>query len=177
MCSLVDRLCVLLHCTPFQLEDHLRDNNNLERVYLFLASSVLATTHLAKRNRIVTFKGLSLKGPNQQHAYSGYLGVTVQQHMYSKHRVTLHYPNMPCIKEYTRKGHVNYYPLECLRLYTNYHHAEMDLAGNNDYYGSMVGAVVDESQTKVHSWRKRAKRRTWKKTPAPITSSNHAATC
>ncbi|KAH7703368.1 hypothetical protein AAVH_29468 [Aphelenchoides avenae] len=165
MCSLINRLCVLLHCTPFQLGDHLRDTNNLTTVYLFLASSVFATTHLKKRNRIVTFKGLSLKGPNKQHAYGGYLGVTVEQHMYCRHRVTLRYPDMPCIEEHTRKGHVNYYPVECLQLYRDQHDLDLGLAGDSDYYGSTTGAVVDETQTKAHSWRKRGKRRSWKRTP------------
>ena len=90
MCSLLDRLCVLLQCAPKNLADAMADV------------------------RYVSFGAVSFQGANRQFAYRGYLSVTVQQHMYSKHRLMLRYPTLLCIEEHANAGHVNYFPVECL---------------------------------------------------------------
>ena len=167
MYSLVARLCQALMCKPDQLPGLLPKSETLAFVHTYLMGAPLTTGHLKKRNRYVTFSGLSLKGADKQYAYNGYLAVTVQQHMYCKHRFSLRYPSMPCIEERTRKGHVNYYPIECLRLdpYPLRFERQPLPYDEIDLNGSTVGAVVNERQTNTHSWRKRGVRRTWKKTP------------
>ena len=113
MCSLLDRLCVLLQCAPKNLADAMADVENFPKIYAELSKCRLKTTHL-KENRYISFGAVSFQGANRQYAYRGYLGVTVQQHMYSKHRLMLRYPMLPCIEEHANAGHVNYYPIECL---------------------------------------------------------------
>ena len=55
---------------------------------------------------------------NLQRAYEGYLGVTVQQHFYCRHRIRLMYPRLRCVIEYGNKAHNKYYPLELLELFS-----------------------------------------------------------
>jgi hypothetical protein len=153
-------------CEANQLPGLLQKPEALKFVHTYLVDAPLTTGHLKRRNRYVSFSGLSLKGADKQYAYNGYLGVTVEQHMYCKHRFSLSYPTMPCVEERTRSGHVNYYPIECLRL--DPYPLRFGGRSPSDYDGSTTGAVVDQRQANAHSWRKQGKRRAWKKTPVPV---------
>lgn len=113
MCSFLDRLCVLLQSAPSKLADAMADVENFPKIYAELSKCRLKTTHL-KENRYVSLGAVSFQGADRQYAYRGYLGVTVQQHMYSKHRLMLRYPSLPCIEEHANAGHINYFPVECL---------------------------------------------------------------
>lgn len=113
MCSLVDRLCVLLQCTKEQLPAALEDVESLQYVTASLRDGTVHTTHLSE-NRCVRVDGVSFLSAARQFAYNGYLKITVQQHMYCAHKVRLHYPDLPCIMMYGSRGHVDYFPIELL---------------------------------------------------------------
>lgn len=118
MCSLIERLRQI-----FGLDGDSRELLGLEwskgkrrRVCRNLHGTLLCTNHLGDRNKIVTFGGLSRYTADRQHAYGGYLGITVQQHMYCRHRRRLDYERLPCVKVRVGKTHVDYFPIECLDL-------------------------------------------------------------
>ena len=113
-CTLVDRLCVLLQCPRWKLAEALKDVENQQRVCISLARSRLRTNHLGLQDRYIEFSGMSMLGANRQYAYRGYLGITVQQHMYAKHKLKLRHADLPCIEENTNAGHINYFPIEFL---------------------------------------------------------------
>jgi hypothetical protein len=57
-------------------------------------------------------------GADKQWAYSGYLGITVQQYYFIHHKIRLSHPSIPCIgfEMARRKGksHIAYFPFELL---------------------------------------------------------------
>jgi hypothetical protein len=81
----------------------------------FLRDLTLQTTHL-KQNFIVKPDAFSTRGANTCFAYRGYLGITVQQHLYIKHHIRLRYSNLPCICEFGGNWHQSFYPLELLQI-------------------------------------------------------------
>jgi len=44
--------------------------------------------------------------------------MTVQQHMYGRHRIRLMFPRLKCIVETSKSGHRKYYPIELVEIYT-----------------------------------------------------------
>ena len=109
----MERLCYLLDCPASKLAHALTDVDNYQKVLEDLSRSRLQTTHL-RHNRVVKFSGLSLSGADTEYAYCGYLGVTVQQHMFSRHNVVLRLADVPCVEERGNRKHVDYWPIECL---------------------------------------------------------------
>lgn len=113
-CPLLDRLCVVLQCGRLRLAEALKDVENYQKVIMELSKGRLRTNHLGENNRYIEFGGISFLGADRQHAYQGYLGITVQQHMYAKHKLKLRFADMPCVEEHVNVGHTNYFPVECL---------------------------------------------------------------
>ena len=113
MHTLVDDLCQFNQCKPHELSEILRQNKakNLK----FLRKHTLLTVHL-RHNQFVTPDDITFKGPQRLFAYRGYLGVTVEQHLYSRHHVKLQYPHLPCIAMHFNNGHKSYFPLELLQF-------------------------------------------------------------
>ena len=52
-------------------------------------------------------------------AYNNFLGVTVLQHFYSRHRIFLKHHNLPCVIDNTPQGDVHYFPIELLEIVQN----------------------------------------------------------
>lgn len=115
--SLLDIFCALFGCAQSQLstkfctieyDELLRIGTLLKRDYY------LVTIHLGENNKLIRCDDISFVGANTLWAYQGFLNITVQQHMYSKHKITLKYPKMPCIVENAPNNHKSYYPIELI---------------------------------------------------------------
>ncbi|KAL3113254.1 hypothetical protein niasHT_018408 [Heterodera trifolii] len=81
----------------------------------FLNKLSLATHHL-KRNVAVSADALSRHGANMMFAYRGFMGITVQQHLYVRHRIMLKYPQLPCVVQFGGNSHQDNFPLELLHV-------------------------------------------------------------
>lgn len=110
--TLLDELCALLG-SPRDLL-HLFIQRNRHKVWKFLRNSELTTNYLGFRNREVKFDGISARPASEQYALNGYLKITVQQYMYTKHGQRLYYPLLPCVQVFGNNGHIDYFPLELL---------------------------------------------------------------
>lgn len=111
--SLIDILCEYNHCTPHSLPQILKrkKRQNLK----FLSDYILITNHL-RHNRIISPDNITFVGADCLFAYRGFMGITVAQHLYSRHRIILKYPTFPCIVMYGSNGHRSYFPLELLQI-------------------------------------------------------------
>jgi hypothetical protein len=119
MCSLVDWLCATLFCSKRELEEKLRDPQVRHETHQQLSgeSFVLTTSHLRQRNRYVKFSGWCPRPARSQFAYNGKGRVTVELHMLCCHKLQLRYANLLCVKSSCNEKHVDYFPLECLRVH------------------------------------------------------------
>lgn len=116
MLSLVEILSAHLQCCPHELAGRLQNPEVIKRAKSFLRGKKLQTTHLGVRNKHVMFGNISRKDVTQVKAYRGFLGVTVVQHYYCRHRFLLRYQTLPCIMMYHRNGSISYFPFEVLTL-------------------------------------------------------------
>lgn len=128
MADLIQTMCTLLNCEAKDLQDTLNHPLALYRVELFLKGKNLVTLYKNKHGVYgnVAFGGFGSQSSATQKAYEGYLGVTVQQHLYCRHRIQLKYPQLKCVVQYGNGGHNKYYPPELLKL-----------AEDNDGYSSI----------------------------------------
>lgn len=116
MCSLLNRICVLLQCPPTDVPEALKNLDKLQYLCVELSKGRIFTTHLPE-NREVKFGGFGQLPASEQYALNGYLKITVQQYYFlSKHKIRrLMYAYLPCVVERQNNGHVDYFPIECLQ--------------------------------------------------------------
>ncbi|KAL3096593.1 hypothetical protein niasHT_026350 [Heterodera trifolii] len=83
----------------------------------FLSRLCLRTLHL-KGDRNVHFSAAALSnyGANRTYAYRGLLSITVEQHLFTRHRVRLRHPFLPCVVQAGGNNHCYFYPLELVRV-------------------------------------------------------------
>ncbi|KAL3070244.1 hypothetical protein niasHS_012621 [Heterodera schachtii] len=81
----------------------------------FLGDLRLKTVHL-KNNIEISANSLSFHGADRLCAYRGYLSITVEQHLYARHRVRLRFPFLPCVVQHGGNHHCYYYPIELLEI-------------------------------------------------------------
>lgn len=117
MPSLITALCQLFVCTPEDLGRKLENAMNVYRAEKFLLSKKLFIDY-GDRQREIRFNSLSSLNAQNAKAYNGYLGVTVQQHFYCRHRKVLKFANLPLVVDYSNKNRA-YYPIELLTLVEN----------------------------------------------------------
>ena len=119
--NLLTALSKLLNCEVVALHDYLNHPIAVHKINEFLKGKRMRTTYLTRKleRKEVQFGGFTTMAACQQQAYEGYLGVSVQQHFYCRHRIRLMYPRMRCVKEYFgNTGHKKYYPPELLEIIT-----------------------------------------------------------
>ncbi|KAL3107738.1 hypothetical protein niasHT_012251 [Heterodera trifolii] len=75
----------------------------------------LQTVHL-KNNIMISANSLSFHSAGSLLAYRGFLSITVEQHLYVRHRVRLRFPFLPCVAQYGGNHHHYYFPLELLEI-------------------------------------------------------------
>ncbi|KAL3071332.1 hypothetical protein niasHS_017189 [Heterodera schachtii] len=81
----------------------------------YLSQLDIETVHLRRNIKIIP-DALCPNGANQVFAYRGFLGITVQQHLYTRHRVMLKYPTLPCVVQFGGGHHRDIFPIELLRV-------------------------------------------------------------
>lgn len=81
-----------------------------------LVGETLRTLHLKDHNRTFYFGGLSRRCARHQMAFNGKLGITVEQHYFSRHKRDLDFAFLPCVIEYGGGDRRNFYPLEVVTL-------------------------------------------------------------
>ena len=64
---------------------------------------------------MLRYSSLSIQDANHLKAYNGFLGITVAQHFYVRHRIRLQHYDLHCFAEYTLEV-VHCFPLELLEL-------------------------------------------------------------
>ena len=152
--NLLDALSKLLNCEIVALHDYMNHPLTGNKINELLKDKNIRTTYInrATEQKIVKFGGFSQKPACQQSAYEGYLGVSVQQHFYCRHRIRLMYPRLRCIIEYGKSGHNKYYPLELLEFFTDDNttvkdstvYLETPLENKNaDIYSPLSGQISD----------------------------------
>ena len=92
--------------------------HNRERLESILKGLRIQTTYKNRKEsrHIFYFSGLSIQDAKHLKAYKGYLGITVTQHYYARHRIRIQHHNLPYAIEYDNHGNASYYPLELLEL-------------------------------------------------------------
>ncbi|KAH7694230.1 hypothetical protein AAVH_38727 [Aphelenchoides avenae] len=111
MGSLVDVLCDFFRTGPKWLGTRVVDFRNWQAASILLANLRLRTTHL-EHNKDIEMSILDSRGSSFLPSYNGHLGVTVRQHFYSRHRIELRHPYLPCVGVAGPKGQTDFYPLE-----------------------------------------------------------------
>ncbi|KAL3087828.1 hypothetical protein niasHS_009569 [Heterodera schachtii] len=111
--NLVRVLCRFNNCGPYRLTKQLQ-KRRIENL-AYLSQLDIETAHLRKNIKIIP-DALCPKGANQVFAYRGFLGITVQQHFYTRHRVVLKYPTLPCVVQFGGGHHRDLFPIELLRV-------------------------------------------------------------
>lgn len=118
---LIYYICQIFRCSPNQLRSILTidENRIMLDQKLQMKHLTFKTNHL-KENRQIKCSGLSARTADTQYAYNGFMGITVEQHMYSRHRIILKHGNLPCVMELKGNGaHIDYWPLEVLNVFIN----------------------------------------------------------
>lgn len=121
MCRLlIDEFCKYFACEIKDLQKILSSSENRAKVELKFNNVWLRTTYKNRNGIKHRFKygGLSTQDVRHTKAYNNFLGVTVLQHFYARHRIYVHHHNLPCVLENTLQGDTHYYPLELLEVYT-----------------------------------------------------------
>ena len=131
MCTLVDRLCILLQCNKNEIVEKLQDPISHALVDADCSICKLSTNFMGCFNREIRYYGITSMAACAQNVFGGYLDITVQQYMFCRCRKTLLDPELPCVVEFhphRDKGAYEYFPLECV-----------DVVGLNSLY------IPDES--------------------------------
>jgi hypothetical protein len=118
--SLLNVLCDLNGCSPAYLLDMLTNYPEISHDYIKWLleenNGRLITTHLKKNFDIVP-NGFTTHGANGIPAFGRHhLHISVEEYFFSKHKISLKYPDLPCIVVLGGGNHKSYYPIECLNL-------------------------------------------------------------
>ena len=118
---LINEICNLFHCKIIDLEIFLSIPIYREKIVNKFKGVWLKTTY---KNRTgfqheFQFDGLTIQGARSIRAYNNFLGVTVMQHLYIRHRIITKNSNLFCVIETTTNGETRYYPMEFLEVVNN----------------------------------------------------------
>ena len=118
MVLLLDVISKILDHDVDDIAEYLFFPHNRERLESILKGLRIQTTYKNRKGfrHIFYFSGLSIQDAKHLKAYKGYLGITVTQHYYARHRIRIRHHNLPCAIEYDNHGNASYYPLELLEL-------------------------------------------------------------
>lgn len=112
----------ILGCTIKQLYDKMGHPLSRDELLMFLKGRRVRTTYddLSGNKKCFTIGGITRQRADSLPAYgrlSRIFNVTVAQHFYSRHRIRLRHPYLPCIIEQHGPNSVDrYYPLELLEF-------------------------------------------------------------
>lgn len=109
--NLVTQLCDDHKCPEYLLEYYV--DRYFDKTIDFLKNKGVRTIHL-KQNFYITFNSLTWSKTKNLYAFKGFMGITVPQYYYTKHKIILKFTNLPCVRVLGGNGHVSYFPLEVL---------------------------------------------------------------
>lgn len=115
---LINEICNFFNCEIKDLEQILFNPTNRAKLLTKFYGVWLKTTYKNRTGRFhyFQFNGISLQDARHTKAYNNFLGVTVMQHMYVRHRIKLRNYNLPCVIESTSNGDTRFYPIELLEI-------------------------------------------------------------
>lgn len=115
---LINILCALFDCSVDELSEKLSCPFNREEADSTLRGLWVQTKYKNRRGSKHLFRiaGLSIQDSKHLKAYKGFLGITVVQHFYARHRIRIRHFNLPCVIENTCYGDFHYYPIELLEI-------------------------------------------------------------
>ena len=115
---LINEICNLFDCEVKDLERIFLNPLNRIKIISQFKGVWLRTTYNNRTGRRHCFKfdGLTVQDAKHVKAYNNFLGITVIQHMYARHRIKLKNHNLPCVIENTFNGDTRYYPIELLEI-------------------------------------------------------------
>ena len=122
MCiSLLSSFSKFFNCEIKDLQKFLSNPINKAKVISKFQGTLLRTTYKNRAGikHVFQFGGLTLLDARHVKAYNNFLGVTVLQHFYSRHRIYLKHHNLPCVIENTPQGDKQYFPIELLEIVQN----------------------------------------------------------
>ena len=122
MCiSLLSAFCKFFDCEIKDLQKFLSNPVNKSKLISKFQGTWLRTTYKNRAGvrHVFQFGGLTLLDAKHVKAYNNFLGVTVLQHYYSRHRIYLKLYNLPCVIENMPQGDVHYFPIELLEIVQN----------------------------------------------------------
>jgi len=113
---LLDYLMQQYCCSMTELQIHFTNVIHRQHMRTMLRSLEIRTVHMKpkERNFRVRCDDFSAQNANYVQAHGGYLGITVRQYYFSKHRLRLRHSYMPCLIEHGGRDHQSYFPLEIL---------------------------------------------------------------
>jgi hypothetical protein len=116
MPKLIEYLCDFAGCEPKDLAQYYKAA--LRGILdVILIDKILYKSY--GNHDYVSYDGLTHSSADVVPAFGGYMGVSVMQYMYVKHRKALKYPELPCVIVERGGGHNDYIPLELLDCYYN----------------------------------------------------------
>jgi hypothetical protein len=119
---LLEALATELNCKVKQLQEYMDNPLYASKADLFIRRNRgLRTAYEGKNGRrhIVLYSILTTKSAHDLPAYEGYLGISVRQHFYSRHKLKLVYPYLRCVTEECPNTHLKFYPLELLEVFVD----------------------------------------------------------
>jgi hypothetical protein len=113
---LLDYLCVRQHCSLQELQLLFLNIGERKKLLEHVRAHLLLYTSHRKdgRRELVRCHDFTCESAQTTMACGGYLGITVRQYMYVRHRVRLLHPYLPCVIEHGGGRARSYYPLELL---------------------------------------------------------------
>ena len=111
--GLIRLLCSFNKCSPGRLHQLLikRYHRNIQ----FLNTLDIFTSYLKTPMHIIPHI-ITFEGADHLPAYCNHRSrISVKTHFFCKHKITLRYPNLPCIGMLGGKNHISFHPIECLK--------------------------------------------------------------
>ena len=117
--KLIHEFCKFFNCEIKDLPIYLFCPQNRSKIVEKYRGVLFRTTYKNRKRiqHVFQFSGLSLQDAKHCKAYNNFLGVSVLQHFYARHRIYVKNHNLPCVIETTPQGDMKFYPLELLELY------------------------------------------------------------
>lgn len=115
---LIKEICILFNCQIKDLPKIFRSSANRVKIISNFKGLWLRTTY---KNRSGVYHFFQLDDFSYQDcrhvkAYNNFLGVTVMQHYYVRHRILIKHHDLPCVVERGEKDNIKYYPIELLEI-------------------------------------------------------------
>lgn len=131
--KLIHEFCKFFKCEIKDLQKYLFCPFNRRKLIEKYRNILVRTTYKNRNGTRHVFRlaGLSLQDAKHCKAYNSFLGVTVLQHFYARHRIFVKNHNLPCVLELTPQQDTKYYPIELLEVYDDEDEYQENISNKN----------------------------------------------